>query len=109
MTATELYDATRGIWKVGLRKGKTTALSSEKTYALDSALTYARLSALAQKRGSAEEAAQYLSKASALCSKLEWRECSGETIAAVAKRLDKHGLVGSGGQNPSAYVTHHIR
>ena len=77
------------------RKGKPSALFSERVHAVDSALTYARLSALALKRGANEEASRYLAEASALCPQLGWRECSAESITALAQRLDKGGLVGS--------------
>jgi hypothetical protein len=78
------------------RKGRPSVLLSERTNAFDSALTYARLSTLARRRGAIEEASRYLAEASALCPKLGWRECSAESIAAVAQRLDQRGLFGSG-------------
>ena len=61
----------------------------DRVYAVDSALTYARLSILASKRGAKEEATALLVKASDLCPRLAWKECSAATITEMAVRLDK--------------------
>ena len=65
-------------------------LFSDQVYAVDSALTYARLSVLASKRGAHAEARQYLVKASSLCPRLGWKECSTDEIVATARRLDRN-------------------
>ena len=88
-------EALRGYLAVLERhKGSESPLLSGKVIAVDTALTYARLSALALKRGSHDDAKERLSRAVTLCPQLQWQECSGETITAVAQRLDKRGLVG---------------
>jgi hypothetical protein len=61
----------------------------DQVYAVDSALTYARLSMLASKRGAKDEAATYLTRASDLCPRLGWKDCSAATITEMAVRLDK--------------------
>jgi hypothetical protein len=61
----------------------------DSVYAVDSALTYARLSILASKRGAKDESANYLKKASDLCPRLGWKDCSAVTITEMALRLDK--------------------
>ena len=78
-----------------MRSRSASPMFSEKVYAVDTALTYARLSVLASKRGANDEAAAYLTKASALCPKLGWEDCSAATITQVAGRLDKRSTIGS--------------
>jgi hypothetical protein len=68
----------------------TTPLLSDRVYAVDSALTYARLSVLAANRGAKEEAQQYLTKASTLCPRLGWKECSSKEILEMARHLDRN-------------------
>jgi tetratricopeptide (TPR) repeat protein len=60
----------------------------DSVYAVDSALTYARLSILASRRGAKDEAAGYLKKASDLCPRLGWKDCSAATITEMVLRLD---------------------
>jgi len=83
-------EALRGyIAVLDLRSKGPSPIFSDKVYAVDSALTYARLSTLASRRGAKEEAATYLMKASDLCPRLGWKDCSAATITEVAARLDK--------------------
>jgi hypothetical protein len=80
------------------RKGHWTPTFSEKAYAVDSALTNARLSALAQKRGTSQDAQEYLERAVSFCPQIGWQDCSAEKMVAFAQRLDEHGLFGGKGR-----------
>lgn len=74
------------------RKEHPSIWLTEKILATDSALAYARLAALAQKRGSTQEAQQYMTRAVSFCPQIGWEECSAEKINYVVHRLDRTGI-----------------
>lgn len=78
------------------RKQRPNELSTEKILATDSALAYARLAALAQKRGTTQEAQQYLKRAESFCPQIGWQECSADKITYMVQRLDKQGIFKAG-------------
>ena len=59
---------------------------------VDRAMVYARLAILAADRSDLSAAAQYRSRAEALCPHIGWKVCSAEEIVRMVRRLDEHSL-----------------